>query len=725
MLRKKFEAVLLVALSALGLKDLPKGADGKLALDEKQTEDLKATFNGSNYEAFLKVANQILAEEAGITAAENAEKEKANALLASVLAGNAGGEGDDPPQVIPTTPQAVAQQVVAVVAQKDATIATLMNEPETKPGAVAAMKTVLFGAALAASISTPTHLFGANAEASNKIFAFEGRNWNALAAGKSAAKTDFTDVSTITRLNADLKEYQIHNPTFLRELYADKYDLPSFWPKRAGILDQVSDAVMDISNVTQARKPDWTPGFEMFLDAEKRRIFRIQIDLEFTGYELQEMETSWLNTIFNFDGSSPYKHSFIAYLITKISDKARQEDREGAINGIYAPNPAGIKSKGHYLNAQSGIRHQLFMFRDVLKTITPYVSAVGKFTSGNAYDYVKGFVESLPLKARNRPNQVLYISPSNIVKIKDAYKEINKTNTDYKGNTLNYIEGYPNIVFEEMKDFEGSNLMFITDKDNIEILEYLAAEKTKYRIEELKRNTFIHADYRFGVGIVFSGFKLPSNDFKGLAQFIWINDEPIFPPTVSVPLFGAPMSATVNINFNRLHVHPELIANVTKLEGMPAGTIVEIIGDKLMINSNKILDKTEGNGGNLDLTADFDPKTMYRLILAVQPDGTYKELMRVEAFPNNNASTTTDFNELVIDLADGNVQKYEGATGTLADIVGGNENTELKIYGSENALTVASVNGKIVMSSSVVLNADAKYVTLKNFGGVWYDIARG
>lgn len=720
MLKKKFAAVIAVALSTLGLKELPKGADGKVALDAKQAEDLSTVFGSEKYNAFLKVANDVLAEEAGIMAAEEAEKTKANELLASVLAGNAGGEDDD----VPDTPQTVAEKVVAVVAKKDAAIATLMNAPEDRPATVNAVKTALFGVALAASISTPTHLFGANAEASNKIFAFEGRNWNALAVGKSAAKTDFTDVSTITRLNEDLREYQIQNPTFLRDLYVDKYGLPAFWPKRTGVLDQISDAVMDIGNVTQARKPDWTPGFEMFLEAEKRRIYRIQIDLEFNGYELQELENSWLNTIFNFDGSSPYKHSFVAFLIGKIDEKARQEDREGAINGIYAPNIAGIKMKGHYLNAQSGIRHQLFMFRDVLKTISPYVSTVGKFTSANAYDYVKGFIESLPLKVRNMPNQVLYISPSNIVKIKDAYKEINKTNNDYTGNTLNYIEGYPNIVFEGLKDFEGSNLMFITSKDNIEILEYLLAEKSKYRMEELKRNAYIHADYRFGVGFVFSGFNLPSNDFKGLAQFIWINDEPIFPSTVSVPLFGAPMSAAVKINFNRLHVHPELVANVTKLEGMPAGTIVEIIGDKLMTNTNKILKKTVPNGGNLDLTVDFDPKTMYKLILAVQADGTYKELARVADFPNNNASSAT-FDDLVIDLADGNVQKYEGATGTLTGIVGGNENTEVTIYGSETGLTVATVAGKIVMSSSAVLNTDAKFVTLKNFGGVWYDIARG
>lgn len=723
MLKEKFQAVIAVALLALGLKELPKGDDGKLALDAKQTDDLKATFTGKNYEAFVKVANEVLAEEQGITAAEQAEKDSANALLASVLKGNAGGEGDEGEK--PATPTAVAQQVVQVVENQAATIQTLMNEPESAPRTVSAGRAALFGTALLASISTPTHLFGTNPQAANKIFAFEGRNWNAKAAGKSTAKTDFTDVSTITRLNEDLREFQVQNPTFLRDLYMEDYGYPSFWPKRFGVLDQISDAVFELGSVTQARKPDWTPGLEMFIEAEKRRIYRIQIDLEFDGYQLQEMENSWLNSIWNFDGSSPYKHSFIAMLLTKVSQNARREDAEGGINGIFAPNIHGIKTKGHYLNAQSGIRHQLFMFRDVLKKIAPIVSKVGKFSSANAYDYAKGQIEALPLAIRNKAGMCFYLSPTNIIKIQDNYKTQNALHNDYTTNKIEYIDGYPNIKFVGLKQLEGSNLMFITDENNIEVLEYLPAEKEKYRIEELKRNTYVHADYRFGVAFVFSGFNLPANSsFRGVAQYIWVNDEPIFPATTAVPLFGKPMSAPVEINYNRLYVHPELVSDVTNLTGLPAGTIVEIIGNEQLVTTSKILKKTVPNAGNLDLTADFNPKTMYKLILAVQADGTYKELARVAAFPTGIPAVAT-FDDLVIDYNDGAVQKYEGAVGTLTDILNGNEGSEITIKGSETALTVASITGKVVMSSSAVLNTDDKFVTLKNFGGVWYDIARG
>lgn len=734
MLKQKFKAVIAIALSTLGLKELPKGDDGKLALNADQEASLKNVYTGEKYNAFLKVANDILAEEAGLMAADQAEKDEANALLASVLKGNAGGEDDGegsaPAQQAttpaPTTPVQTAQQVVNMVQDQQAQIHALMNQPEAAPQAGRSIARNIAGVALAAALSSSTHLFASNPQANNKIFAFEGRNWNQRAAGKSAAKTDFTDVSTIKRLNDDLREFHVQNPDYIRSLYMETYGFPTFWPKRLGVLDQISDAVFELGSVTQARKPDWTPGLEMWIEAEKRRIYRIQIDLEFDGYQLQELETSWLNSIFNFDGSSPYKHSFIAWLLQEVSKKARQEDAEGGINGIYAPNVAGIKTKGHFLNAQSGLRHQLYMFRDVMKKIAPHSSPLGKFSSANAYEYAKGMIESTPLAIRNKLGMKFYMAPTNIIKIQDNYKSINAQNNDYSGNKINYIDGYPNIEFVGLKQLEGSNLMFITDEKNIEILEYLPAEKEKYRIEELKRDSYIHADYRFGVAFVFSGFNLPANSsFRGVAQYIWVNDEPIFPATVAVPLFGKAMSAPVTLNYNRLYVHPELVSDVTVLEGLPAGTIVEITGNQQMVSTALIKNKTVPNGGNLDLTADFNPKTMYKLILAVQANGTYKELSRTAAFPSGVPAVTT-FDDLVADYGEGAVQKYEGTAGTLTEIVGGNEGAELTLYGNTGAaLTVATVAGKIVMTSSAVLDADAKFVTLKQFGGVWYDIARG
>ena len=727
MKKLKFQSVIAFAFKALGLESLPKGEDGELSLDADQEAVLKSSFTGENFAAFQKVANEILAEEAGQMEAEQAEADKVNGILASVLKGNQGSEeGEEEPSE--ATPEANAKKVVSVVKEQQATIKKLMDAPENDATVQNVIKKALLGVALAASISTPTHLFGNNPEvAAVKLFQFEGRNWNMKAAGKSANKTDFNDVSTITRLNQDLIEYQVQNPDFIRDLYTDNFGLPEFWPKRFGVIDMVQDAAMDIANVTQARKPDWIPGFEMRLEAQKRKIYRIQIDLEFEGYQLQEFETSWLASIYKMDGSSPYKHSFVAFLISKIIVKARQEDREGAIKGIFAPNPAGIKMKGHYLNAQSGILHQLYIARDVEKTIVPYVSKVGRFSTANAYPYAKGFIESMPLAARTKSGLKFYMAPSNIVVIRDDYKKINALNNDYSGNQINYIDGYPNIEFVGLKDLEGTNTMFITDDQNIEVLEYLPEEKNMFRFEYLKRKTFVHSDYRTGAGFVFTGFEdLPeTSGFKGLAQFIWVNDEPIFPETTSIPLFGKPMSAAYTLNYNKVHVHPELLSDVVKLQGLPAGTVVKITGNANMVSTAIIKKATAPNGGNLTLTADFNPKTMYALILVVQADGTYKEVGRVTSFPSDTTTVVT-FSEAIVDVAEGLQQRYNGdAPVAITDILGGNDGTEVKIYGSAQAVTVDNVAGKIVVNTTATLNAPEKYIKLKKFENVWYETERG
>lgn len=129
MKKLKFQSVIAFALKALGLESLPKGEDGKLSLDADQEAVLKSSFTGENFAAFQKVANEILAEEAGQMEAEQAEADKVNGILASVLKGNQGSEeGEEEPSE--ATPEANAKKVVSVVKEQQATIKKLMDAPE-------------------------------------------------------------------------------------------------------------------------------------------------------------------------------------------------------------------------------------------------------------------------------------------------------------------------------------------------------------------------------------------------------------------------------------------------------------------------------------------------------------------------------------------------------------------------------------------------------------------
>lgn len=717
MKKNKFAAVMAFVYSFLGIKELPKGDDGQLAFTPEQDEKLKEGF-GDQYEAALKAAKEVLEEEQGL---DTQKKAALNALAAAV------GEAEE----IPTAdkPEPVIVAATEKIKEQEKQIEVMASQPE--PDEVmrkfqAGVKG--FGIAAMMALTTPVALFGME---HNKEFSMD-TPWNKRAAlalkdNVSAAATDFTDTSTIARLNDDLKEYYVKNPQVLRDLRKDRFGLPAFWPKQFNVVDQISDAVIDVANVTQGRKPEWSPNPDFFIEAEKRKNYPVQIDIEFTGYQLQKLETSWINTLFDMDGSSPYKLSFIAFLIKKIDEQARLEDRISSINGVYVFKPLGIKAKGSYLNRQNGLRYQLYKFRDLDKKIVAFKSKLGKITDANCYDYFKEFVEWLPNEIRMALGMKIYVSQHRLNAYQAAYKLANQLNNDYKGNDLNYIDGYSNLQFVVLTDLEGSDIFFMTDDENIEILEDVPNEKSIYRMEMLKRDVFIHADYKQACAFVFAGFKLPEGDnFLGLAQMIWCNDAPLFSDNFYVPMYGAPIGGAVDINFNRIKTDKKLLSNVHTFNStMPVGHLIKIKGD-INQETNALIKNKSGGIGNLTLTADFDPKQGGSLTLVKTADG-FKEVSRADA-PTGAASTAVEFTGTSFDSKLGSEFIYKGTSSVeLSDVLNGVEGTEVKIYGqATNTLTVDSVDGKILVTGGeYVINTAAKYIVLKKFDGIWVEILRG
>lgn len=718
MKKQKFAAVIAFFYTILGIKELPKGEDGKLAFTPEQEEKLKEGFS-NDYEAAKKAAQEVLDEENGI----EAQRQAALDALATVIAGD---PEEKPSQEKPETVITAATEKIKEQQQQ---IETMAKQPEPdevmskfEKGAKA------FGIAAMIAATTPVALFGME---HNKEFSMEAP-WNKRASlvlknNVTASATDFTDTSTIARLNDDLKEYYVKNPQVLRDLRKNRFGLPAFWPKQFGVVDQISDAVMDVANVTQARKPEWSPNPDLFIDAEKRKIYPVQIDVQFTGSQLQKLETSWINTLFEMDGSSPYKMSFIAFLIKKIDEQARLEDRISSINGVWVFKPQGIKSKGNYLNRQNGLRYQLYKFRDLDKKIAAFKSKLGKITDANCYDYFKEFVEWLPNEIRTALGMKIYVSQHRLNAYQAAYKLTNQLNNDYKGNDLNHIDGYSNLEFVVLTDLEGSDIFFMTDDQNIEILEDVPNEKAIYRMEMLKRDTFVHADYKLGCAFVFAGFKLPADsNYLGIAQFIWCNDAPLFSENFYVPMYGAPIGGAVDITFNRIKTDKNLLSDVhTFSSEMPVGHIIKIVGNTQQTTTAKILNKS-GNTGNLTLTADFNPKLGGSITLIKTADG-FKEVSRTDA-PTGAASTSVKFTGTSLDSKLGAEFVYEGTSSVeLTDILNGVEGTEVKIYGqATNTLTIDTVSGKILVTNGeYVLNTSAKYMVLKKFDGIWVEISRG
>ena len=281
--------------------------------------------------------------------------------------------------------------------------------------------------------------------------------------------------------------------------------------------------------------------------------------------------------------------------------------------------------------------------------------------------------------------------------------------------------------FVVLIDLEGTNAFFMTDENNIEILENVPNEKSIYRFEYLKRTTYVHADYYQSAAFVFAGFNLPPDSpFLGRAQYIWMNDAPLFSPNFTVPMYGTALSAPVSIDFNRIKTDINLMSNVIVVKtSLTPGQIIKIDGNQAQLTNSIFKNKTGGNGGNLELTADWDPKSGGSLTLLVTATGL-KELKRTET-PPVVPSSAVNFTGTAIDYVNGSEFLYKGtADATLTDILNGQEGAEVKIYGqATNSLTVADVVGKIDVTANYDLDAPEKFIVLKKFDGIWFEISRG
>src|SRR5690606_2671121 len=127
------------------------------------------------------------------------------------------------------------------------------------------------------------------------------------------------------------------------------------------------------------------------------KIYPVQIDLEYVGFFLQQIEASWLNMM-NKEGSQPYKESFVRFLVSEIDKKARVEDRISSINGVYVETPEDATTPGRFINRQNGLLYQLWKARDVDQKYKEF--SVGTPTTSNIVDYVDDMINNLPLEVR-------------------------------------------------------------------------------------------------------------------------------------------------------------------------------------------------------------------------------------------------------------------------------------------------------------------------------------
>ena len=712
---KKMAKTVLGFMAVLGVAKLPIDAENQqLNLDDAQRQKIvdalgeklaEEAINGIDQEIKAMTQNNldlkaIQDEIAALVRETNLTEEELKDVARS-------GEGDDNAQTL-----AAIKAIGLKTKEMETTIAQLLNESVGD----SALEVIRNSEMARTGKHTATHLFG-----TNKAYdAFDNRPWNARMRDNGIKATDFNSNSNIPTLQADMDHYVEDNNGMLESLFNDFRDLPSQWARRSGVLDRVSDGYIIPDEIVQGRAKGWAPKGDFKIAEEKGRVYRKKIDITFSGFELQEIENTWIRQYNRADGSHPWKMSFIGFLLGELIKRQMLDDRIAQINGIYVQSPEDFP--GAAVNSQNGLRYLWEKAKESGK-YRPF--DIGAPTESNIVDYINTMIEMMPEIERKEQGLEIQMSSkwlkAYLKRAGELYPKMYNTDQGKMMYQLNSPIDYPNFIFQELIDSTKSDFIAITKSSNIEILDYNVTEKGKFTITHEKRDTHIFADYRLGIRIRFIGTKLAEGDPRAFeVQKVWSNNMPVFGTDVFAPAFDD-TSGILKTTFNNIELSADWRTDIASIEGATKGTLVRLKGNKGLAAAKKLK-----NNASLLLASDFDLSTGGTVVLYVQADGTFKELSRTTA-PEVATTTDVNFATGVLDSKGGNVFRFDGtATTAIASIINGVEGKTIKIYGTDAAsvdVTLAD-SATIDVASAATLGKSTDYIQLTYVNGVWMETGR-
>lgn len=716
---KKMAQTVLAFCGLLDVKELPIDGENKaLNLDAAQRQKIvdalgeemaNQAINGIDSEIKAMAQNNLnlkaIQDEIDAMVAESG-------LTAEELATMANENADT------GTPNSIAavKAIGLKVKEQGDMIAKLLKEPEGDqplaviPGGKAIMR------------HSATHLFG-----SGKSYdAFEGgRSWNARLRDGGVKATDFNQSGVIPLLQSDLEHFVEENNGTLSSLFNDFRELPSQWSRRSGVLDRVSDGFIMPDEIVQGRADGWSPKNKFKIASERGQVYRKKIDISFKGYQLQEMENTWIRSYNQNDGSNPWKMSFIGFLLGELIKQQKLDDRIAQINGIYVESPGGDNNPGANVNSQNGLRYLWYYYRDVEKKYRAF--DIGAPTESNIVDHINTLIEMMPEIERKEQGLEIQMSSrwckaycKRAGELRPQVVNTAEDQTKMKYQSMSPID-YPNFIFQELVDQTKTDFIAITKSSNVEILDYNVNEKGKFTITHNRRDTDIFADYRLGIRLKQVGTKLEAGDPRAFEiQKVWSNNMPVFGNETFAPAFDDE-SGILKITFPNVQVDASWKTAITSIEGATKGSVIRIKG-----NTGLAAAKVLTDAGTLDLASNFDLSTGGTIVLFAKEDGTFKELSRTTG-PDVAATTDIDFSTGVIDSKGGTVFRFTGSADiSITSIINGVEGKTIKIYGTDAVdvdVTVADV-ATVNVVSTAVLGDSNDYIQLTFVNGVWVETGK-
>lgn len=708
-------------LALFGVADLPVNAETKQMELTSEQEALAKKFLGKTYDEVKTEINKELKEslEANFDLKAVEDELAAARRQAALLAEENGADTNRDENPNAETPKlSLDAQIKALSEQHEALVKKLMAESVGDTG-----KLINLNGVKQMRTHSSTHLNASGFE----FDAFEKRTWNAIAAGViTAGSSDFNQNVDIPLLQGDIEHFVRQNPKSLESIFDDIEGLPKDWAKQTGIIDRVVNGLITPSEVTQGDNGTWQPKGKVLIEAEAGQVFDKKIDITMTGAKLKQIEKSWLTFMNGSDGSHPWKTTFVGFLLGEYIKQAALDSRIAQVNGIYVKTPDGLT--GDNVNSQNGLRWLWWYFRDVEKKYKPF--DIGEPTPENIVDYVEQMISGIPEHKRNQQGYEIQLSHAWLKLYRSRAGELYQLNYNTDSGKYEYKESYPvdrpNFKFQPLLDQTNTKFIGITKSKNVEELQYLEKEKNQFTLTRDKRDTNIFADFKEGIRFIQVGRILQAGDPKEFEyQMLYSNTAPIFASDVKVPLFDKD-STVVELKYPQYYPHMRIVqndysTNITSIIGGKPGMVVSITGLATLGANRLVVD-----GGNLNLTADFQLNSGGTLTMIVLADGTLKELSRTTA-PATAAPTDKSFATGIIDAKEGTVFRFTGgATTAITSIINGVEGKQITIYGTDAAgvdVTLSDV-GNINVDSNCTLGVATHYIQLSFVNGVWYETKR-
>ncbi|TXE18616.1 hypothetical protein ES692_06115 [Psychroserpens burtonensis] len=420
-----------------------------------------------------------------------------------------------------------------------------------------------------------THLF-----ASNQSYDSLDRSWNKNVIDaqngiiKPSASTVWDKVN-IDKLNSDLGAYARRNATEIMDLLMDGYDIPAHWSVVSNIQDQYVFSSIVSGQITQSFKKAFLPKNKQRFIPVLNKIFDKQIDGSWQSSELKSIEKSWLNMFFN-EGSTPYKDSFSLYLIEKLLNQARKEDKISIFKGVYSNPELQPTVAGDFINSMNGF---LKLVNDH-KNVDYKPHALAALTSTNTYSVIKSWLENdIPLDVRNQPGLKLGVG-------NDVHRWYIEGRETAKGLMPNYDknamnpEDFMNIEFVKHPQLEGSGFIYLTMEDNIGLMIDRAGEESLLTIEKKQRAIDFFADWKLGVFFKGFGGAVDSTDPLNYDNQIFFSNDVVVLKDTYVPIGVNDATPSLSEHYAlKVGGNNAVATNITNFDDAVAGQVVYLYCD--------------------------------------------------------------------------------------------------------------------------------------------------